>query len=375
MKKIKVCHVTVAHSATDNRIFHNEAKALVGAGYHVTIIVPNSKNETLDGVEIVGFDMDMNPIKRILIGSRLAYKKAILVDADIYHIHDIELFKYGVILANKGKKVIFDSHEDWQSYVYDIVWMPKFIRNLASKYIDRLYKKYLKSFDAVIAVSPHYMKKLQVHTSKVYLVTNYPKYDNNPKLFFSKKDYLDRGNNLFHAGTISNQKIVFDAINDISNIEYRMAGTFSEDYKEQLRKHSSWKKVKYLGYLTKDELSRAFMDSTIAITVLHYHANVGNTVGSMGNTKFFEYMKYGLPIICTDFKLWKELAIDKYNCGICVDPDNKKQILEAIIYLNSNREIAYKMGQNAQKAYFKEFNWGTQEKVLLKVYESILQKG
>src|SRR5690625_6021755 len=36
-------------------------------------------------------------------------------------------------------------------------------------------------------------------------------------------------------------------------------------------------------------------------------------------TKFFEYMNAGLPIICSHFPQWKTF-IDKYNCGIAVDP-------------------------------------------------------
>ena len=44
---------------------------------------------------------------------------------------------------------------------------------------------------------------------------------------------------------------------------------------------------------------------------------MGYKKGTLGNNKIFEYMYYGLPIICTDFDLWKEI-IDKYKCGIYV---------------------------------------------------------
>lgn len=40
------------------------------------------------------------------------YKKAVQLDADIYHFHDPELIPVGMRLKRMGKTVIFDSHED-----------------------------------------------------------------------------------------------------------------------------------------------------------------------------------------------------------------------------------------------------------------------
>src|SRR5690625_7060450 len=42
-------------------------------------------------------------------------------------------------------------------------------------------------------------------------------------------------------------------------------------------------------------------------------------------TKFFEYMNAGLPIISSDFPVWKEF-MDTYECGIAVDPNNDDEI-------------------------------------------------
>src|SRR5690625_7556260 len=46
-------------------------------------------------------------------------------------------------------------------------------------------------------------------------------------------------------------------------------------------------------------------------------------------TKFFEYMNAGLPIICSDFPVWKQF-INKYECGITVDPYNETEIKNAL---------------------------------------------
>src|SRR5699024_964697 len=42
-------------------------------------------------------------------------------------------------------------------------------------------------------------------------------------------------------------------------------------------------------------------------------------------TKFFEYMNAGLPIICSNFPVWKQF-IETYECGIAVDPFDEEAI-------------------------------------------------
>jgi hypothetical protein len=171
MSRIKVCHLTVTHSENDNRIFQNECKTLIKEGYDISIIVPNVEDKILEGINIIGIKCNMQPLSRVFVGAGKVYKKALEVDADIYHIHDIELFRYGVKLKRKGKKVIFDSHEDWLMYANDITWMPGLIKKLISGYLRRLYKKNLGYFDAVITVSPHILEKIEQYTSHAYTVS------------------------------------------------------------------------------------------------------------------------------------------------------------------------------------------------------------
>ena len=52
--------------------------------------------------------------------------------------------------------------------------------------------------------------------------------------------------------------------------------------------------------------------------------NVPNHSNAVPN-KMFEYMIAGLPIICSDFSLWKEI-VEKNRSGICVDPGNLDQV-------------------------------------------------
>lgn len=84
-------------------------------------------------------------------------------------------------------------------------------------------------------------------------------------------------------------------------------------------------------------------------------------------------MQMGLPLVCTDFDLWREI-IDEEKCGIYVNPHSVDEISDAIKYLLDNPDVAEEMGRNGQKAVTYKYNWGMEEKKLFSLYESISEK-
>lgn len=81
-------------------------------------------------------------------------------------------------------------------------------------------------------------------------------------------------------------------------------------------------------------------------------------------------MMQGLPLICTDFELWKEV-VENNECGICVNSKNSEQVASTIKYLITNKELAIKMGDNGQRIIKEKYNWSTQEQILLNVYNNL----
>src|SRR5690625_4836993 len=89
-------------------------------------------------------------------------------------------------------------------------------------------------------------------------------------------------------------------------------------------------------------------------------------------TKFFEYMNAGLPVICSDFPVWKDF-IEAYACGIAVDPNKDEEIKAAIQYLRNNPDKAKQMGENGKRAVQEHLNWKTQEEKLVNWYDELLK--
>jgi glycosyltransferase involved in cell wall biosynthesis len=89
--------------------------------------------------------------------------------------------------------------------------------------------------------------------------------------------------------------------------------------------------------------------------------------------KLFEYMSAGIPVIASNFPMWREIIADN-DCGLLVDPLNPADIANAIDYLVSNPEEAQRMGANGRRAVHKRYSWTSEEKKLFAFYERTLNE-
>ena len=86
--------------------------------------------------------------------------------------------------------------------------------------------------------------------------------------------------------------------------------------------------------------------------------------------KMFEYMAAGIPIIASNFSIWKEI-IDEHKCGINVNPKDSNDIKKSIQYLINNPNEAKEMGENGKKAIANVFNWKIEEQKLIELYTNL----
>ena len=364
--KKSVCHVTSAHYRKDVRIFYKECKSLSDFGYKVTLIVnDNDPDEICEGVEIVSTKhKPKNRYERMVISRRKIKKLILKVNADVYHFHDPELLPIASWAKKQNKKVIFDFHEDLSQQILFKLWIPKIFRRLMSISYKQYEKSVVKKFDALITVTPKFIERLKKSNSNTFLITNYPIVRE-----ISNSNLPIRKSAICFAGGVTqqwNHENIIKAIEDIEDVEYILVGSGDEDYINKLRNLKGWNKVKYLGRLKHEEVRNIYNKSLIGMSLLSYNTQVGKD-GTLGNTKIFEFMESGLPVICSNNILWKNI-VRKFNCGIDVDPNNISEIREAIIFLlkNENKRIRY--GKNARRAIITTYNWEIQEKELIKIY-------
>jgi len=361
---IKVCHVTSVHNALDTRIFYKECVSLSKL-YDVYLVAANAKNQVLKGVTIIGCPLPKGRLKRILFSGYMI-KSLLDVDATVYHFHDPELIRVGLKLKKKGKKIVFDSHEDVPMQILCKEWIPGFLR----KPISYLYSKYekhtLRYYNALVTVTPIIYDRLKKINNNTYQVTNYPVYKDLPIVREKKRQ-------ICFAGGISEQYQHEQIINSLpqTNMRYALAGRAYTPYLNRLKGLDNWNLVDYKGEIPYEEVLDIMQHSIAGVAILFYSPNVGYKKGTLGVLKIFEFMMAGIPVISTDFDLWKEI-IEGNECGICVNPYNTEEIVNAINYLDSNPEEAQKMGLNGKNAVKEYYNWHSQEQILFELYKKIL---
>ena len=370
-KKIKICILTSVHPVFDTRIFHKQAKTLVGAGYNVVLVAQHNKNDIVDGVNIIALPKPKNRFYRILFLTRRAYKIALKEKADIYHFHDPELLPWMVLLKKRtGAKIIYDVHEDIPKQILSKHWIPKFLRKFVAFVFNLYEKKIIKKMDFIITVGDDVKERFKKINFNVDTIKNFPilEYFNN----FQKKEEKNVFK-IIYIGSITEIRGINQIVTAMKympeNVKLMLMGRFSsENLENQVRKLKGFNKVEYFGQLSLKKVYSYLFKANLGIICFLPEPNHINS----NPNKFFEYMAAGLPIIASNFPLWKEI-IQGNKCGICVNPLEPKEIAKAIEYLIEHPKEAKQMGENGRKAVLEKYNWENESKKLLDTYKKLLK--
>ena len=364
----KICHLTSVHSRYDVRIFLKECKSLTKEGYNVSLVVADGKgDEIVEGVRIYDVGKPESRIQRMLFSTKKIFKKALSLNTSIYHIHDPELIPAGLKLKKKGFKVIFDAHEDLPKQLLSKPYLTKTIRIFLSKFIDQFEKKTCNRFDAIVTATPFIREKFLKINSDTIDINNFP------LLNELIKETTNNANkkNICYIGGITKIRGIKELVTAIGLMESEtqliLCGDFGEiELKKEVENLSSWSKVQYLEFVDRSKIREVLSHSIAGIVTFLPEPN---HIESQPN-KMFEYMSAGLPVICSNFPLWKQF-INENRCGICVDPLKPREISAAIDFFASNSEIAQEMGRNGRLAVEQRYNWELEKKKLLDLYSKI----
>ena len=123
-----VCIVAPVHMFDDIRIYKKEAISLANAGYKVILY---SRTPTNKG--IIEHNIQVKPViykNRAIRFLKLTplFFRILREKADIYHLHNPDTIFYVFILRFIGKKVIYDTHEDFSKKILLRSWIPKLLR-------------------------------------------------------------------------------------------------------------------------------------------------------------------------------------------------------------------------------------------------------
>jgi glycosyltransferase involved in cell wall biosynthesis len=362
-----IAHLSAVHSRYDIRIFIKECRSL-SFDYHVSYIVADGKgNEINRNISIHDVGKPKNRKQRLLKTISLMLKKAREISADLYHLHDPELLLLSTRLRyKKGGKVIFDAHEDFPEQIYSKPYLNSVQKETIS-WLAKNFERYICCrLDGIVAATPAICEKyLNINRNSVD-VKNYPILN---ELYSNDNQWWNKKRQVCYAGGLSKVRGIDEIIEGSirSGCNLKLAGRFVSQNYENKVKNNLCEKVELLGCLDREDVKNLYKESMAGLVTLY---PISNYVTSLP-IKMFEYMSAGIPVIASNFPLWKEI-IEKNQCGLCVNPESSVEIASAIKFIVDNPQRAEQMGQNGRRVVEQKYNWENESRRLLHFYEKIL---
>lgn len=370
---IKVCILTSVHPPFDVRIFHKESTALVKEGYDVTLIAQHDKEEVFDGVKILNLQKPENRFERMTKTVWSAYRKALKIDADIYHLQDPELIPLGFLMKLHGKKIIYDMHENLPRQIENKQWINRHLRHLLSIAVKGTERMLMHGMPVIFA---EYSYRKDYPWVKIFeTILNMPLSN---RLRDLKCDTSARNDfAIGYMGVVSNARgslTTTEALKILKDIgitpRFECVGPIDESHKQVLLKmceEYNLPNVTFHGYLPAEKGWPVIGRCSVGLALLHPIPNYYESYP----TKIFEYMAMGIPVIASNFPLYRSI-IEENNCGICVDPLDPKAIAAAVQWIMQHPSEARRMGQKGRNAVEQIYNWDVEAVKLISFYKKLL---
>lgn len=368
-----ICHVTVGHNPTDDRIFYKECSSLAKKYSHVTLVAPDREKITSKNNVTFKLYKEQSFFKNL----KTAYQTAKTVDADIYHIHEFELLPYFLWLKFRNKKtIIYDAHETIYYYFMEFTRRPKYyiwpIAILAQA-IEWVCSAFV---DQVITVTPWVAEGFKPFNRHLDLIYNYPLLDHFETEEIEKSDFPM----ILYPGQIStarNIDLMIESMvyvrEQIPNAKLVLLGLTTPWFKETLdsiiHKNNLQDQIEIRQPIPYDEIPKLMKSAHVGLASMAPNESFKRSI----QIKPFEYMYCKVPVVAAKVPS-TEMYVEKNNGGIVLDEISPKRIANAIIKILSTPELAKKMGENGHQAVKKKYNWQEMETKLYQIYDEVIHK-
>lgn len=363
-------HVTTVHPRDDSRIRSKEIESLVSRfpGEVGLVVADGLGDSTDDGVAI--HDIGGTPggrLRRMFAAPFRAWLAVRQLRPKVVHFHDPELIPLGFLLRLSGYRIVYDVHEDLPRQVLDKHWLPTLVRNPVSWAMSALEWCAGRVFSLMVAATPTIAARFP--RDRTITVRNYPRLE---EFRPGTRPQADRSPHFIYTGVLAEIRGAHEMVAAIARVKdqtvrLRIAGTFSpRELAASLAASPGWSCVDHLGWLGRAGVAEQLREVRAGLVVLHPTRSYLDSLP----IKMFEYMAAGLPVIASDFPLWRSI-IDRAGCGLLVDPRDPGAIAEAMRWILDHPGRADEMGRRGRDAAVAEYNWSRECEALLERYSEL----
>jgi glycosyltransferase involved in cell wall biosynthesis len=370
-----VLHLTSVHGSNDTRIYHRECRALTEAGYRTLLLTadPGPGPEPPGYATVRSIELPGVRLGRAVLGAWRLRGQAIASRARLIHLHDPELLALTPGLRRRGIRVVYDAHEDLVEQIQEKPWIPGWLRGAVAAVTAWLLPRLTRRLDGVVAATPDIAER---HAgSRVVVVRNFPVLSElaPPEGASGLADRPPRAIYMGAVLTVTRGALeMADAAALVASempFELALAGRFlPSELEDEVRSRAGDATLTMLPELGREGVRAALASSRVGLVIEHPTTAYLRSLP----VKMFEYMAAGLPIVASDFPLWRGI-VEGAGCGILVDPRDPSAVAEAIRGLLRDPADAEAMGARGRTAAVERYDWAHEARTLTGLYEELLR--
>jgi glycosyltransferase involved in cell wall biosynthesis len=386
---MRVCMLTVGRSAFTHVLYAKEAASLVRAGHEVTIIAPCLEGEDPHDPAVNYLDLDVIPLMTMGWGTRrqklMALPKLFSLarrqPCDTYQVMEPQSLLVGAIAKLfTRRKLVYDSREHYPlalavntgvgplstRLLYGLFWL--FEAVLIFLFVDHVF-----------GVDQGCIKRFRRFGKPTSLLTNYPSRDFAPAELEERREPRAAPFQLLFTGVTRRRIAVLETIRAVAILReqgYEVEATFlgmvddapfvaeCHGLIQQLDLESA---IRITGRVPHSEV-RGYLETADCGSLLYlptpYTEYVTHPV------KLFEYMAYGLPVLCSNLPKMAGF-VHEHEVGLAADPADPDSIARATARLICSPGERAGYGRNGRQAFLHEFNWEALEPHYVGVFERL----
>jgi glycosyltransferase involved in cell wall biosynthesis len=369
-----IAHLTTVHPRGDTRIRIKETASLAeNLNSSVALFIQDGQGDEQSSggsVQIVDTGArSQGRLARMTHGAWRMYRALRRARPRVGHFHDPELIPVGLALKLSGVKVIYDVHEDLPRQILGKHWLSPWLRRPVSWVAEAVEWVAGRVFDGIVAATPTIARRFPA--GKTVTVQNFPILSE--LVPPDPVPYAQRRPHFAYVGGITGIRGAREMVEAIGrvrddSIRLQLAGNFSNSRDEKaVRSIDGWTRVDFHGWASRPDVARLLGNVRAGLVLFH---PLPNHLDAQPN-KMFEYMVAGLPVIASNFPLWREIVAGA-ACGLLVDPLNPGVIAEAMQWLLDHPAEAEAMGRRGRQAVEETYNWEPEAGKLIGLYRRIL---